>query len=133
MGALAIGALAGAQLRTALRTQGSFGWLADGTRPAILVLWILASLWIPILVYAQMWRMAHCPGSLRFTNSWWSAVFPLGMYSAATQATALQLHLPALVTVSLVFFWIAFTMFVLVAAGWLKSTARLARASPHQR
>ncbi len=35
-------------------------------------------------------------------RTWWSAVFPLGMYSAATNAAALPLHLAALSTVLLV-------------------------------
>lgn len=46
--------------------------------------------------------MDHRPVSVQFTGTWWSAVFPLGMYSAVTNAAALQLHLAALSTVLLV-------------------------------
>ncbi len=67
MGAPAVAALAGAHLRAALISQRSATGWADATRPAIFVLWVLASLWIPVLVYAQMWRMDHRPVSVQFT------------------------------------------------------------------
>ena len=46
---------------------------------------------------------------------WWAAVFPLGMYSSATYATAVETGWRWLTTVSLVFFWIAFAAWVIVA------------------
>jgi tellurite resistance protein TehA-like permease len=42
-------------------------------------------------------------------------VFPLGMYSAATYAMAVETGWRALPTISLVFFWIAFAAWVIVA------------------
>lgn len=136
MGALAISTLAGARLFAAFGAFGATGiepWCADVVGPVIVVLWILASLWIPVLLYAQIWRIHLRPGSMRYAAAWWSAVFPLGMYSTATQATAVQMHLRALVTVALVFFWIAFCVWAMVAAGWLHSqlsTARRRRGRP---
>jgi tellurite resistance protein TehA-like permease len=124
MGALAIDALAGVHLRGALVSHGSGNGWVDTTGPAIFILWVLAALWTPLLLYAELWRLDRKPGSVRFTGSWWSAVFPLGMFSSATEAVGRQLHVPALTTVSLVLFWNAFTLFVLVAAGWLHSLAR---------
>jgi tellurite resistance protein TehA-like permease len=75
-----------------------------------------------VLLYATVWRADHVPGSLRYQSVWWAAVFPLGMYSAASAATATQLHTPSLATISLVFFWIAFTVWTLVAIGLLHCT-----------
>ncbi|MEO8750788.1 MAG: tellurite resistance/C4-dicarboxylate transporter family protein [Allobranchiibius sp.] len=124
MGALAIATLAGDHLLAAAHASGSGQWLADAARPAIMSLWVLSSLWIPVLLYAEVWRVDQYAGSLRFAGVWWSAVFPLGMYSAATQATALQLHMRSLSTISLVFFWIAFTVWLLVAVGALHTLAR---------
>lgn len=43
--------------------------------------------------------------------------FPLGMYSVATCATAPQMRLRPLTTISLVFFWIAVTVWLLVSVG----------------
>jgi tellurite resistance protein TehA-like permease len=121
MGALAITALAGDHILAAVHTLNAPSGLVAWTRPVTLAAWVLASLWIPVLLYAQVWRVDHVPGSLRYQGVWWSAVFPLGMYSAASGATAMQLHMRSLRTVSLVFFWIAFTVWTLVAMGLVHS------------
>jgi tellurite resistance protein TehA-like permease len=128
MGALAIATLAGDHLLAAADALSGFRWLADAVRPVTLVTWILASLWIPILLYAEVWRIDQRPGSLRYTRVWWSAVFPVGMYSAATEATSQQLHMPSLATISLVMFWIAFAVWLVVALGWVHGA--LAGRSP---
>jgi tellurite resistance protein TehA-like permease len=117
MGALAIATLAGAHLLQATDALGSLHWLSGAVAPATLVLWIVASLWIPVLLYAEIWRVDQRAGSLRFAGVWWSAVFPLGMYSAATAVTGAELAMPALATISLVLFWIAATVWALVAVG----------------
>lgn len=117
MGALSISALAGAHLLGAADSFGALHWLAACLGPATLVSWVLASLWIPLLLYAEVWRVDQRAGSLHFEGVWWSAVFPLGMYAAATAATAARLSMPSLRTISLVFFWIAATVWLLVAVG----------------
>jgi len=81
------------------------------------VLWVIASLWIPVLLYAEMWRVDSRAGSLHFAGVWWSAVFPLGMYAAASAETASVQNRPPLVTISLVLFWVALTVWLLVAVG----------------
>ncbi len=117
MGALAITSLAGDHLLAAGRILGAPGWLVGWTSPVTLAAWVLASLWIPVLLYAEVWRVDLLPGSLRYQSVWWAAVFPLGMYSAASEATGTELHMHSLETVSLVFFWIAFVVWTLVAVG----------------
>lgn len=117
MGALAIVTLAGDHILTAGTTLGRAGWLDSLIHPATIVTWAVASLWIPVLLYAELWRVDRRAGSLHYSRVWWSAVFPLGMYSAATGTTALQMRLPSLTTISLVFFWIALTVWLLVAVG----------------
>jgi tellurite resistance protein TehA-like permease len=115
MGALAIATVTGDHVLLAAYTLGAggLGWV----RPATFVLWVLASLWIPVLLYAEMWRVDSRAGSLHFAGVWWSAVFPLGMYAAATAETAAVQHRAPLVTISLVLFWVAFTVWLLVAVG----------------
>jgi tellurite resistance protein TehA-like permease len=117
MGALAIVTLAGDHILAAGTTLGRAGWLNSLVHPATIATWVIASLWIPVLLYAELWRVDQRAGSLHYSRVWWSAVFPLGMYSAATGTTALQMRLPPLTTISLVFFWIALTVWVLVAVG----------------
>jgi tellurite resistance protein TehA-like permease len=76
------------------------------------VTWVVASAWIPVLAAATV-RMRG--------GNWWAAVFPLGMYSSATFATAVETGWHPLTTISLVFFWIAL-------AAWLLTSLRFGRA-----
>jgi tellurite resistance protein TehA-like permease len=117
MGALAIATLAGDHLLAAARAVPAMAPAAGPIHDATLVGWIVASLWIPPLIYAELWRVDQRAGSLHFEGVWWSAVFPLGMYSAASAATATQGGLPELSTISLVFFWVAATVWLTVAVG----------------
>ena len=89
MGGAAIATLAGDHIHTAGVKQ---------IRPVTIVTWVAASAWIPLLVVASV--------RLRDGN-WWAAVFPLGMYSSATYATAVETGWRPLTMISLAFFWIA--------------------------
>jgi tellurite resistance protein TehA-like permease len=123
MGALAIAALAGGHIARTARTLSASdplgAWAGSGTWWC----WVVASLWIPVLLYAEVWRTDQLAGSLRYQGVWWSAVFPIGMYSAASSTAAAVLNKPALKTISLVFCWIAITLWILVAVGFLHSAA----------
>src|SRR3954464_1361319 len=99
MGGAAIATLAGDQIHKAGFTD---------IRPLTIVTWIVASAWIPLLAAATV-RMR--------VGNWWAAVFPLGMYSSATFATAVETGWHLLTTISLVFFWIAL-------AAWLLTSLR---------
>ena len=119
MGGLAIASLAGNHVYRALDASSP---LRDGVKIATLASWVVASLWIPLLVYLSMRRVNTRAGSLRFAGVWWAMVFPLGMYSTSSEATSIDARLPALSTISLVFFWIALAVWVVVALaavrGW---------------
>lgn len=125
MGGLAIATLAGDHIHHAL-IPGPF---ADAVRTVTIVTWVIATLWIPPLVYLGLRRITQRAGALRFEGVWWAAVFPLGMYSVATFTTAREIGWHALTTVSSVFFWIAFPAWAIVAFGaaaWL-TTGRTRR------
>ncbi len=79
--------------------------------PVTVVTWIVAGLWIPLLAAASV--------RLRDGN-WWAAVFPLGMYSSATFATAVETGWHPLTTISLVFFWIALAAWLLTCVAALR-------------
>lgn len=131
MGSIAIAALAGAKIITAAKTTTSFHWLLPTAQVVTLVAWVLASAWIPVLLYAEMWSVDHRRGGVQFGKVWWSAVFPLGMYATTTQAVADALRRPGLHTVSLVLFWDSFAVWVLVTLGlihWLATTLIQTRA-----
>ena len=109
MGGLAIATLAGDHIHRV--------WASELVEALTVLTWVLATLWIPVLVYFGIQRINQRSGALRFTGVWWAMVFPLGMYSAATQAMAVETGWRGLQTVSLVFFWVAFAVWVTVAVG----------------
>ncbi|KZS59677.1 MAG: tellurite resistance/C4-dicarboxylate transporter family protein [Mycobacterium pseudokansasii] len=120
MGGLAIATLAGDNIH-----RVAPAWLARPVCIVTVVTWVAATLWIPPLVYFGLRRISQGPEALRFAGVWWAFVFPLGMYSVATEAMAAELGRRSLSTVSLVFCWIAVTAWVIVAVAGL---LRLRRA-----
>ncbi|HEY9304769.1 MAG TPA: tellurite resistance/C4-dicarboxylate transporter family protein [Mycobacterium sp.] len=123
MGALAIATLAGDILH-----QQISGWLATAVRIITIVTWVAATLWIPPLIYFGLHRITQRPDVLQFTGAWWSLVFPLGMYSVATGAMATELNMRSMHTISLIFFWDAFAVWLIVAvAGLLRLRRALLR------
>ncbi len=114
MGALAIAALAASAMGTAGQTVAAPEWLVAVMRAAALVLWALATGWIPVLLYFQVRRLIP---ALYGDRSRWAAVFPLGMYSAATSALAVLLHLAGLRPVALASLWVALAAWALATVG----------------
>jgi tellurite resistance protein TehA-like permease len=94
MGGAAIATLAGDHIHKAG---------LESVRPVTVVTWFVATVWIPPLVYIALRRRVGIS---------WPAVFPLGMYSSATFATAVETGWRWLTFVSLAFCWIAL-------AAWL--------------
>jgi tellurite resistance protein TehA-like permease len=113
MGAVAIATLAGATLLGVRATS----LLVDRVEPFVagltLLSWATASWWIPWLFVVFFWRHAVLRQPAWFEPSWWSAVFPLGMYSAATATLSQSIVLPAIVgDIASVFAWIALAAWV---------------------
>jgi tellurite resistance protein TehA-like permease len=104
MGGAAIATLAGDHIHKAG---------LESVRPVTVVTWIVATVWIPLLIYVTVQRFRRRRGLP--PGLWWAAVFPLGMYSAATYATAVETGWRWLTIVSLVFYWIAFVAWLLTA------------------
>jgi tellurite resistance protein TehA-like permease len=119
MGALAIATLAGDYIHQ-LRPDG----LTDTVRTVTVVTWIAATLWIPPLIYFGLHRISQRPEALRAGGAWWTLVFPLGMYSVATDAMAAELHRRPMQTVSLVFFWNALAAWLIVVVAGLLAFRR---------
>ncbi|WP_235733882.1 tellurite resistance/C4-dicarboxylate transporter family protein [Mycolicibacterium austroafricanum] len=117
MGGLAIATLAGDRIH-----RLSDGWLAEVTRSGAAATWVVATLWLPPLLYFAVRHLGR-PRVLRFAGVWWSMVFPLGMYSMASYVVVVETGWAALTTVSLVFCWIAMLSWLLVAAGGLARSA----------
>ena len=117
MGGAAIATLAGDHIHKAG---------LDSVRPATVVTWFVATAWMLPLIYLTVRRFRRrreLPPGL-----WWAAVFPLGMYSAATYATGVETGWRSLTVGSLVFFWIAFAAWVFVAFDSLRRFRRAGRS-----
>jgi hypothetical protein len=104
MGGAAIATLAGDHIHKAG---------LEGIWPVTVVTWFVATAWIPLLNYVALRRRVGIS---------WPAVFPLGMYSSATYATAVETSWQWLTIVSVVFFWIAFAAWVITA---LRAVSRI--------
>ncbi|MGE2725778.1 tellurite resistance/C4-dicarboxylate transporter family protein [Mycolicibacterium pulveris] len=113
MGGLAIATLAGDQIH-----RDATGWVATAAWLVTVGTWVAATAWIPALLYFGL-RHIRRPGALRFAGVWWAMVFPLGMYSVATDTTSEETGWFALSPISHVVYWIALGSWAVVAAAGL--------------
>jgi len=107
MGAAAISANAGSSL---LLTDPVIPLLVD-LRPVVqmfsIMLWTWATWWIPLLVIIGLWKHVYCKVPLRYEPMQWSIIFPLGMYTVATNNLALSAEFKPLLYLSVGMLWIA--------------------------
>jgi tellurite resistance protein TehA-like permease len=84
MGAMAISTLAG----TIFAQNSTGSTLLTTLQPFIigltLLFWATATWWIPLLIVLGIWRHVIRRVSITYDIVYWSAVFPLGMYTACT-------------------------------------------------
>jgi tellurite resistance protein TehA-like permease len=112
MGAAAITTLAGANLVSIAGAGPLAPQVAQIIDASTVLFWALATWWIPLLVTLLFWR--HLVHAVRpsFRLEYWSMVFPLGMYTAATWALSRQGGAEFLVVIPRLGVWIAL-------ASWL--------------
>ncbi len=131
MGAVAISALAGALLVMnapgAPFLLGLLPLLKGGT----LLYWAVGTWWIPLLAALATWRYVRRRYPLRYDVTYWAAVFPLGMYSAATHQMSLALGLRFLAPLARGFFYLAMAAWLLAAFGLLRHVTRVLRQGSH--
>lgn len=131
MGAVAIATLAGAQLMVLPRGDASLAPLLAFVAPFTVLLWATSTFWIPLLVILFSWKEMQ-RGPHGYDPGLWSAVFPLGMYVAATHDYATAAGLPFLDSLTSPLFWIALLAWTLTFVGMLLRGLRLLRARLQQ-
>ncbi len=120
MGAMAISTLAG----TILAQNAPDSRLLLEIRPFILgitlLFWATATWWIPLLVLLGIWRHILCRVPIHYEAVYWSAVFPLGMYTVCTHRLASVIDQPFLDVIPKYFVFIAFAAWLMTFFGLLQ-------------
>ncbi|MFE9611229.1 tellurite resistance/C4-dicarboxylate transporter family protein [Streptomyces sp. NPDC006012] len=112
MGAGAISVLAGCQV---LPYDGP---VLRGVSVVLLdLVWGWATLLLPVLVAAGLWRHGRHRVPLRPEPVWWTAVFPIGMYAVATAALGAAEHRTALASLGRAVAVCALVAWALTATG----------------
>jgi len=117
MGAMAIAALAGSRLMQLPTYDAHVAVLRQVAGPLTLLCWIVATAWIPLLTVLFAWKQLVWHAPLCDGPGAWSAVFPLGMYTSATEEFCRASELPFPRPFPLAFFWMALVAWVLAASG----------------
>jgi tellurite resistance protein TehA-like permease len=113
-GALAIAALACAEVTVALRVTDGIAEARPAFDDVTLALLAAAALWLPVLLAGEL-----ISPRLRYDSRRWSTVFPAGMYGVATIATGRLTGIGGLVEAGHVCVWPAFGLWAVASAGLL--------------
>jgi len=127
MGAAAITTLAGARLVSIAGANPLTAGLAQLIEAATVLFWAVATWWVPLLVMLLIWR--HIVHGIRpsFRLEYWSMVFPLGMYTAATWALSRQNGAEFLAVIPRVCIWIALASWLFGFVTMIWGLSRLRR------
>jgi tellurite resistance protein TehA-like permease len=127
MGAAAITTLAGERLGSIAGADPVTAALARLIEAMTVLFWALATWWVPLLVTLLIWR--HIVHRIRpsFRLEYWSMVFPLGMYTAATWALSRQDGAQFLAVIPRVCIWIGLASWLLGLVGMTRHLSRLSR------
>jgi tellurite resistance protein TehA-like permease len=118
-GAVAITVLAGSNLMLAAPASPRIDRLAPFIEGIVVLAWATATFWFPLMLAIGVWRHVVRRLPLRYHPSYWSLVFPLGMYSAATFRMRAATDLEALA-------WLPKVAFAAALVAWLGTAFGLA-------
>jgi tellurite resistance protein TehA-like permease len=124
MGALAIATLAGSRLLLASEHWDLLRELAPFLKGFTIFFWATAAWWIPLLVIAGIWRHGVQRVPLSYDPQYWSLVFPIGMFTAATFTLARVLGMESLMIIPRVFIYVALATWSLTFIGMLSHLFR---------
>jgi tellurite resistance protein TehA-like permease len=111
-GALAICALAAADITTGTHALSMLPGEGAALKGLSVGLWALAMLWLPALVVAEALHPRR-----RYDVRRWSTVFPVGMYAACSFAVANAAGTPGIEDFARAWIWVAVAVWLVVVAG----------------
>jgi tellurite resistance protein TehA-like permease len=124
MGAMAISTLAGSQLITNAPDAPFLQALLPFLKGFTVLYWATGTWWIPMLLVLGVWRYVVKRFPLRYNALYWGAVFPLGMYSAATHQMRHVLQLDFMGGIAPVFLVVALAAWAAAFAGLMRQLVR---------
>lgn len=123
MGAIAITVVAGARIVEMQSVP-----IVDATRGLVaglsVVFWAFATWLIPVLIAAGVWRHFIRKVPLRYEPTWWSIVFPLGMYAVAGITLGRADKLPIVEWIGAHWLWVAVPAWIAVFAAMIGRITR---------
>lgn len=127
MGAVAITVVAGARI-----VEMASAPMVDAVRGLVaglvVVFWCFATWLIPVLVAVGVWRHRVKGVPFRFEPTWWSIVFPLGMYAVAGIYLGRADDLPIVAWIGEMWMWVALAAWLFAFVGMVWS--RRPRVAP---
>jgi tellurite resistance protein TehA-like permease len=124
MGAMAISTLAGALLIISAPDAPFLESLLPFLKGFTVFYWATGTWWIPMLLLLGVWRYIYKGFPLTYDPLYWGAVFPLGMYTAATFRMTQAMPLRFLAFVPRYFFWVGAAAWAATFFGLLHSLVR---------
>jgi len=129
MGAMAISTLAGSLLIVNAPDAPFLLSLLPFLKGFTVLYWATGTWWVPMLLVLALWRYVYKRFPLRYDPLYWGAVFPLGMYAAATHEMKAAMGYDFLGFVPTLFFYIALAAWTAAFAGVTIDIVRRLRAA----
>jgi tellurite resistance protein TehA-like permease len=128
MGAMAISTLAGSLLIDNAPDAPFLASLLPFIKGFTVLYWATGTWWIPMLLVLGVWRHGYKRFPLAYDPLYWGAVFPLGMYAAATDAMTHALALRFLGFLPPLVLYVALAAWLLCFAGFAVELAQRLRS-----